>query len=502
MKIFETQQRRLADEYTIKNEPISSLQLMDRAATAAFDIILQKYGNYTNFAIFAGVGNNGGDGLVVARHLKNIQKNVFIFIVEYAQKYSDDFVANFEKIRLLGINYRIINQVEQINFDLSNFVVIDAIFGSGLCRRIEGLAADVIDFVNNSKKQAVISIDIPSGLLGEINSINNSKIIFANCTITFQYPYLSFLFAENEKYVGDFWIVDIGIDKDYVEKTQTSFYFSEEKEIKKLLKKRPKFAHKGTFGHSLLVAGSYGKMGAAVLAAKAAHRCGLGLLTAHLPSKCVDIMQISSPETLLSIDKNDFFSSNIENIEKYTSVGIGPAIGFEPQTLNLLEYVLINFANKPIVIDADAITLISCNKNLLNKLPQNAILTPHVRELERLIGVCSNSYQRLIKQIEFSVNHKVIIVQKGAYTAISLPSGDVFFNNTGNNGLATGGSGDVLTGIILGLLSQGYNPEDAAKIGVWVHGLSADIAVQSIGMVSLTPTDVINFVGKAFLVFE
>lgn len=498
MKIFETQHRRLADEFTIKNEPIDSLGLMERAATAAFDLILQFYGNYSNFAIFAGIGNNGGDGLVVARHLKNIKKNVIVFVVEYSLNYSSDFKTNLERLKSLNVEIVYLKNNEQLNFDLSNFVVIDAIFGSGLSRPIEGIASDVIDFINNTQKQTVVSIDIPSGLKGEINDINNSKIIFANHTITFEYPFLSFLFAENDQFVGDFMVVPIGIHRDYISSTKTIYYLSEENEIKGLLKKRPKFGHKGTFGHSLLIAGSFGKMGAAVLSAKAAHRSGLGLLTAHIPLKCVDIMQIASPETLLSIDKCENFTTNILNIDKYTAIGVGPAIGFEQQTCEFLGYLLKNLGNKPIVLDADAITIIAQNPDLMSFLPKNAILTPHVKELERLIGKCTDSYERLQKQIEFSVKYEVIIVQKGAYTAISTPNGDVFFNNTGNNGLATGGSGDVLTGIILGLLSQGYKPIDAARLGVWGHGLAADIAAKSMSTISITPTDVINFLGKAF----
>jgi NAD(P)H-hydrate epimerase len=499
MKILKTSQVKEADAYTIKNEPISSIDLMERAATRASEWILEKFKNEKDFIIFAGTGNNGGDGLVIARKLNEAGKKVRVFIVEFSKKFSEDFKINYDRLKNTKTKIYHITDISQFPGIQTKTIIIDAIFGSGLSRPVKGFAGDIIKKINQIQDKTVISIDIPSGLFGEENHhLSEQNIIKANYTLTFEFPFLSFLFAENQDYVGEFIIIPIGISKEYLEKAETDFFISEHTEILDKLKTRKKFSHKGNYGHGLLIAGSYGKMGAAVMSAKAAHRSGIGLLSAHLCKKCVDIMQISSAETMLSIDKEKKYASKIKNIDKYNAIAVGPAIGFNPKTIEMLRNLFLNAQNKPMIIDADAITIISRNSDLYDIIPQNSILSPHPKEFQRLVGETKNNYKRLYKQIEFSKKYKVIIILKGAFTSVSLPDGRVFFNPTGNPGMATGGSGDVLTGIILALLAQGYSPEDAALLGVYAHGLAGDYAAEEIGQTSLIATDIINYLGDVF----
>ena len=501
MKILKTKQVKEADEYTIKNEPISSIDLMERAASRASEWILENFEFQQDFDVFAGPGNNGGDGLVIARKLAEAGKKVRVFIVEFTNKFSKDFKENFNKIKHIDVFY--IKKTEDFPKLKGNTVIIDAIFGSGLSRPVVGFAGEVIEQINRSDKLAIISIDIPSGLFGEENHhYPEQHIVKADFTLTFEFPFISFFLAENEDYVGEVIIIPIGISKDYIEKAETDFFLLEEDEVFELIKPRKTFSHKGHYGHGLLFAGGYGRMGAAVLAARAAHRAGIGLLTAHLPQKCVDIMQISSPETMLSIDSDKYIITKIKNTSKYNAFGIGPAIGLEAKTAEAMFKLFENHKNKPFVIDADAITLLGQKKKNFNKLPKHAILTPHPKEFERLVGKTQNHYQRLLEQRKFSVRYNVIIVLKGAYTSISLPNGKVYFNPTGNPGMATAGSGDVLTGFILGLLAQGYSAEDAAKLGVYLHGLAGDMAAEEVGVNSIIASDIADFLPYAMGYYE
>ncbi len=495
MKILKTEQVKEADAYTIKNEPISSINLMERAATNCTKWILENFLYEKEFVIFAGIGNNGGDGLVIARKLAEVGKKVSVLVVEFSKKFSYDFQVNYQRLLDMKIGIDHLTQISQFSKISKNAVIIDAIFGSGLTRPVLGFAGDVIKKINKLKN-TVIAIDIPSGLFGEENHhLPEQNIIKANFTVTFEFPFLAFVFSENQDFVGEFTVIPIGVSEKYIEKAETDYYFLEYEDIASTVKSRKKYSHKGNFGHGLLVAGGYGRMGAAVLAAKAAHRSGIGLLTAHIAKKCVDIMQISSPETMLSIDNDKKSLTSIENLEKYNAIGVGPAIGFEKNTVKLLKKLFSSQKKKKFVIDADAITILGKNKKILEKLPAKSILTPHPKEFSRIINETKNNFIRLQLQREFSIKHNVIIVLKGANTAISTPNGKVYFNSTGNPGMATGGSGDVLTGIILSLLAQNYKPEEAAKIAVYYHGLAADIAAHEVGQMTLIPSDIIDYLG-------
>ena len=340
---------------------------------------------------------------------------------------------------------------------------------------------------------------MPSGLFAGENSANDPEnIVKADYTLSFQFPKLSFLFAENYCYTGEWHLLPIGLHPTCIQDITTPYYYIENKEVRPLLKKRVKFDHKGNFGHALLLAGSKGKMGAAVLSAKAALRTGAGLITCHLPGDGRNVIHAAVSEAMVSSDENNEIISSLPDLTLYNSIGIGPGIGTAEATENILKKILSDFV-KPVVIDADAINILGKNKNYLDLIPAGSILTPHPKEFERIAGVTDNTYDRLLAQISFSEEYNCIIVLKGAYTSVSLPDGKVYFNSTGNPGMATAGSGDVLTGMILSLLAQGYSPENASIAGVFIHGLAGDIAAEKSCHESLIASDIIDNISNAFI---
>ncbi len=495
MKILNASKTRGADNYTIKYEPISSTDLMERAGNLCFKKIIKLYPKIKKTTVFVGPGNNGGDGLVIARLLSQKKIKVSVVILNFNDNFSDDFKVNFERLKKQNKSkIKFIKNISELPKISKDNLIIDAIFGSGLSRILKGFVAEVVNKINESKAN-IISIDIPSGLFGEENTQEEKTVVNAKHTLTFQYPSLSFMFPENEKYVGKFYILNIGIHEDFINKTDTPYYYIQKKDIK--LNKRNKFSHKGTYGHSMIFAGSYGKAGAAVLCVKAAQRAGAGLVSATVPECNYEILQISSPETMLHINKSKLYISELPDLYKFNAVAIGPGIGFNDETKQLLKDLISTYKN-PIVFDADAITILSENKSWLKDIPSNSIFTPHPKEFERLVGKSKNNFERLQKQIDFAKKHCVNVLLKGANTSVVTPKGKVFFNSTGNPGMATAGSGDVLTGIIVSLLSQNYCPKNAAIIGAYIHGVSGDIAEKKIGQSALIASDIINNLGLAF----
>ena len=355
----------------------------------------------------------------------------------------------------------------------------------------------MVNYINQSPSK-VVAIDMPSGLFGEDNSNNiNRNIIRATLTLTFQFPKLSFMFAENEKYTGEVVVLDINLSARTMEETFTPYTLTERYDVAPLLNYRTKFAHKGNFGNALLIAGSYGMMGAAILSGKACMHAGVGMLTIHAPRSSNSILQTSIPEAKFQPDKNMEMITGIDNISGYTAIGIGPGMGTEPLTEHAMQ-LIVRQLRRPCVIDADGLNLLAKRPDLLTQLPSMSILTPHPKEFERLFGQSENSYERLNKGIEAAMRYNVIIVLKGANSAVIFPSGHVHFNSSGNPGMATGGSGDVLTGILLALLSQNYSPEHAALLGVYIHGMAADIALTKGSEESLTAGDIVMNLGHAF----
>ena len=383
MKILTAQQTREADAYTIQKEPIKSIDLMERASQKCAKWLMNRYDVSTNFSIFCGVGNNGGDGLAIARLLQQKGYQLNLFIVHFSEKHTTDFDTNYDKVKYLGIEPILLTEN---NFDFKlqqDTIVIDAIFGSGLARPIDGFIAEIVQNINK-KKWETVAIDMPSGLFSETNENNDlSNVIQADYTLTFQQPKLTMLLPGNYDYVGDFEVLEIGLHADFLENLEANNFYITEKVAKSILHKRSKFSHKGTFGHALLIAGSEGKMGAEVLSSKACLRTGVGLLTVQIPKNGLDIMQTAIPEAMCITDEADGYISVLNDIEPYSAIGIGPGLGKATQTQNVLKLLIQDSAN-PIVIDADALNILSENQTWLSFLPPNSILTPHPKEFERL----------------------------------------------------------------------------------------------------------------------
>jgi NAD(P)H-hydrate epimerase len=498
MKIFRSDQIREIDNYTIGHEPVSSAELMERAAMKVFSWYASRFERNRKVFIFAGPGNNGGDGLALARLLSHDRYDVEVHYVKFSDKTTSDWEHNFNRFKKdFGQVINIISSPEQFPFISQDDVIIDAIFGSGLSGPVEGLPREIIRNINNTGS-AIISVDIPSGLFGEDNSLNNrDAIVKAGHTLSFQFPKLSFMFAENAEFTGKWEVLPIGLSEAAIRNTPSPFNYTARNDIAPLLIARRKFDHKGVYGHGLLVAGSKGKMGAAVLGAGAALRTGIGLLTCHIPSSGRIIMQVSVPEAMAQTDGSEDFIGAIEVSDAFCAAAAGPGLGTGTGTQKALFKFLSEF-RRPLVLDADAINILSANKEWLNMLHPGVILTPHPAEFDRLAGAAVNGYARLQKQLEFSAEHHCTLVLKGAFTSVSTPDGRVMFNSTGNPGMATAGSGDVLTGIILSLLSQGYAAENAALTGVYLHGTAGDIAAENSCFESIIASDIINNIGKAY----
>jgi NAD(P)H-hydrate epimerase len=499
MKVLTTEQIRRADEYTIGHEPVLSLDLMERAAVRLATYIGAQTWAFRNVRIFAGYGNNGGDGIALARLLSNKGRSVNLHVITPEKCWSPDAKANLDRLpeqeNLMVTYLQAGTPLPAID---STDLVIDALFGSGLTREPAEFVAEIIDHINSCKAR-VIAIDMPSGLFGEDNSLNSRRhVISAFQTLTFQFPKLCFFFPDNHQYVGDWKVIPIGLHPDFIRKVETPWNFIGFEDVSAWLKPRSKFSHKGSFGHSLLIAGSTGKMGTAVLAASACIRSGSGLTTVMLPGSGNAIVQSAVPEAMTIPDSDPDRWTSVPDLSPYSAIGAGPGIGTHPSTWKALERLLLE-SNIPLVLDADALNLLSRNPGSLLRVPKNSILTPHPGEFKRLFGEDSGDYSRLMRLKELAEFYGLVIVLKGAHTAVAGPDGSVWFNTTGNPGMATGGSGDVLTGIITGLVAQGYDPFVAARMGVYLHGLAGDIASESTGMEALAAGDIPGCIGKAFI---
>lgn len=498
IKIFTTRQVKELDRYTIEHEPIDSIDLVERASTVFVQEFCRRYSRQTRIIVFAGQGNNGADALAIARLLSDESYAVEVYLFNPTRQLSPECEQN--KHRLINNCNADFTEVtgEFIPPTLSKWdVVIDGLFGSGLNRPLEGGFAAVVQYINESDA-TIVSIDIPSGLFGEDNQNNDpDAIIKANLTFTFGFPKLAFLLPENAAYTGTWKVLDIGLHPVGIEDMQTPYRMITEGDIVTLVHPRNRFAHKGDFGHALLIAGSKGKMGAALLSAKACLRGGAGLLTVHIPQRGEQIFQTALPEVMLSFDPHMERFTNVPELGSYTAIAIGPGLGSSFETGGAFERVLER-AGKAIIIDADGINLLASNHELFAKIPPRSILTPHPKEFDRLTGESSSGYERLLKAQNFAREKNLYIILKGAYTAVCTPEGNIFINSSGNPGMATAGSGDVLTGILLGLLSQGHEPEHAAILGVYLHGVAGDLAASFYSEESMIAGDITEMLGKAY----
>ena len=483
MKILNIEQIRQADQYTIQNEPISSVDLMERAASRVTDWLLARIKADSKVKIFCGMGNNGGDGLVVARLLHDKGFQPVVFMVRYSEKMSHDCEVNYLRSNVAIHDIRTEADFPEIS---KGDIIIDAIFGSGLNRPIEGLAAELIRYLNQ-RPALRIAIDIASGLFADSPS-PAAAIFQPDYTLTFQQPKLAFLMPENDVFTGRMEVLDIGLHPQFLNEVTTNNFLIDREIISSMLHHRTKFSHKGTYGHALLIAGSEGKTGAAILGAKSCLRTGVGLLSVKLPQSAWTPLQTAVPEAMIHVE---------DKMDAFNAIGIGPGLGKDEEAQLGLKR-LIQDAQVPLVLDADALNILSENKTWLSFLPAKTILTPHPKEFERLFGKTSNSFERLELQREMAMKYGIIIVLKGAYTATAMPNGAIFFNPTGNPGMATAGSGDVLTGMVLSLLAQRYTPEEAAVLGVYLHGLAGDFAAEASSQEAMIASDITENIGKAY----
>lgn len=495
MKLFKTEQIRVLDALTIKNEPISSIELMNRAAQALFLKIQSLIEPNARLLVLAGPGNNGGDALALARLLLEAGYRVDTFLCQPDAKVSRDTLEQLIRLQQTeGAVIHALESPESLTLFHTNWnYLIDGLFGTGLNRPLTGYFSGIVHWMN-CQNIKTISIDLPSGLFGEDNSNNlATHIVKANLTLGLQFPRLAYLLPENECYVGKWELLDIGIHPLAIEHTQTPYFYSQESDIAPILKVRSQYAHKGTFGRLLIVAGSSEMTGAALLSVKGALRSGAGLVCLHIPEEVIPVIQSAIPETIVHPAE-----AKELNLDSYAAIAIGPGIGNNSLQLDMLQKCLKD-CTCPLVLDADALNFIAGNTQWMANIPKNSILTPHPKEMDRLTGkTAKTGYERLMNTLEFAQEHSVFVVLKGAYTACIEPNGRCSFNSTGNPGMATGGSGDVLTGIIVSLMAQGYEAAEACRLGVYLHGLSGDISLNKQSLESLIASDLAENLGLAF----
>lgn len=496
MEILSAEQIRAWDEYTMLHEPIASIDLMERAAARCYSWLENNGYTGRNFSIYCGKGNNGGDGLALARMLSEAGCSVTVLILEFGFRGTEDFQINLARLHQTSAEVRFVQGVDNFHPVTPGDIIIDALLGSGLNRRLEGIAASLVDHLNQSGNE-IISIDIPSGLFVSRSSRGNT-VIQATHTLSFQCYKPAFLMPENAVSVGYIHILDIGLHPGYLEKVSREAELLDAATIRAIFRPRPPFAHKGNFGHALLVSGSFGKMGAAVLGARACLRSGAGLLSCHVPGCGYPILQTAIPEAMVVVDADERIHTAFEgDPSTYSVVGVGPGIGTEGRTVEFLRE-LLRRCHKPMVLDADALNIIASSADLWGLVPPYSILTPHPKEFERLFGPCGDDYARVSLAREKARERQCIIVLKGHYSYIAMPGGKGYFNSTGNPGMAKGGSGDVLTGILTAMLSQGYSPGEAALLGVYLHGLAGDLAASDLSQESMLASDLVEHLGNAY----
>lgn len=493
MKILTAAQMAKLDAYTIEHEPIKSIDLMERAARALCAGIRKICVPGASFKVFAGPGNNGGDALAVARMLAKEGYVIEVFLFNTGGRLSPDCATNKERLMETcpgTVFHEITSQFEMPCLEKNDYV-IDGLFGTGLNKALNGGYALLVKFINRSEAK-VISIDIPSGLMCEDNTYNiRAHIIKADYTFTMQCLKPSFLMADNQEYIGRLSVLDIGLKENNVKFEQQPYLLDEEESMAKMLKPRPPFGHKGTFGHGLLVAGSYGMAGAAILASRACMRSGIGKLTIHTPKINNSILQTAVPEAVLHHDDENYFVSSTVKTDEYDALAIGPGLGEKKNTaIAFIEQ--ISHTQKPMVIDADGLNILAGHKGWIQQIPKNAILTPHPKEFVRLFGESLSDFDMLRQARAQAVHQQIYIILKGHRTAICTPRGQIYFNTTGNSGMATAGSGDALTGVLLSLLAQGYDVEEACRLGTYLHGLAGDLAAEKLTEEGMTVNDLIE----------
>lgn len=500
MKIFTSAQIRELDQYTIEHEPIRSIDLMERAARAIAHAIITQWTPSTPIVAFAGPGNNGGDALAVSRLLSEQGYQVCAYLFNVNGKLSEDC----EKNRQRALDCRKMKEFHEVvdEFDPPKLgaetLVVDGLFGSGLNKPLSGGFASLVKYINQSPSH-VVSIDMPSGLMAEDNTYNvRANIIKADETLTLQQQKLSFLFKENQPFIGKVKVLDIRLSEEGARKIDAQYIIQTEDDIRPRMLSRDPFSHKGDMGSALIIAGSYGMAGAAILASKACLRSGVGKVTVHTPRRNNEILQISVPEAIVQPDIDEKTISEHVDTSDFDAVCIGPGMRQQESTAIAL-ISQIRRTNCPLVLDADALNMLSNHRAWLQQLPKGIVMTPHPKEFDRLNGSpCADSYERLSKARDLAEHLQAYIILKGHHSALCMPNGHVIFNSTGNAGLATAGSGDVLAGIITALLARGYQTADACQVGLYLHGLAGDIATKELGQECVIASDIVKYLPKAF----
>ena len=464
-------QIREADAYTIANEPISSIYLMERASKAFVGWFVNHFPDRNRqIAVYCGTGNNGGDGLAIARMLYDHEYfNIDIKVARFSDKTTPDFDVNLSHI--INMRLSLHDLKPDAAFPEENAdIIIDALLGSGINKPLAGDYKRLADFINGLHK-TVVAVDVPTGFYTDGEMPENATVIHADLAITFQQPKINFLLPESAPHINCWEAVNIGLDEEFIQSMQSPYQFLEEKDIRRLLKPRHRFSNKGTYGHALVIAGQAKTMGAALLSSAGCAYAGAGLTTACVPESGLTALNTYQPEVMAIVRKNDELP-DIE-WEKFSTIGIGPGLGKGSDALKLLTATFENFKNS-VVIDADALNLLSENPKLWDKVPAGSIITPHMKEFDRLFGEHANWWQRLQSAMENAQKRNINIVLKNDYTLVATSDGKVYFNSTSNAAMATGGMGDVLTGVITSLVAQKYSSADACIVGVYIHGKAGD----------------------------
>ena len=494
MKIFHASQIKEWDSATILSQDISSVQLIERAATACYNWLLRQNYYQRHFHIFCGKGNNGADGLALAILLLENHQQVSIYILELGSKGSNEFQHYLQKAHKLTTSIHFIQSREFFPGIDKNDIIIDALMGTGLNRPLESIARELVEWINVSSV-LVISIDLPSGLLPD-KSTKKFTAINADHTLSFQQYKLAFLLPENSKHCGEVHLLDIALDKEFELSNESVYEIPGEEIIRNIIKPRDKFSNKGDHGHACLIAGSYGMMGAAILAARGCSVAGSGKLSCYIPECGYIIMQLAVPEALC-IAKGAHHIEGLGELMHFDSLGAGPGLGNTESTKNILLDIFRKY-KKPVVLDADALNVLAAEPMLLNLIPAGSVITPHPREFERLFGRTQDDFEQLEIAMAMATKYNIYIVLKGHYTFICTPFGKGYFNSTGNAGMAKGGTGDVLTGIITGLLAQQYPLPEAAILGAYIHGLAGDFASSKFTAQAMQASDLIDCIPDAW----
>ncbi len=468
LPLLTSAQAKATDAYTIAHEPVNAIDLMERAAEAFVKCFVNHYSDKEKrIAVYCGTGNNGGDGLAIARllHQQHYQ-NITVKIARFSDKETDDFDTNLKRLKAVEVVE--IATDDELPTETAD-IILDGLLGTGLNKPLSGDYKKLVNYLNRLNKH-VVAIDIPTGFFADGELSQDATVLKANLVITFQQPKINFLLPESAAYMDAFEVADIGIKPEYIVKQNSPYQLLQQADISAKLKPRTNFTHKGTYGHALIIAGEPETMGAAILCSSACAHTGAGLTTACIPESGLTALNAAWPE-VMAIVRKDGYPPKIDP-KKFTSVAIGPGLGKQNGSLKLLQTTFAEF-DRPIVVDADGLNLMAEN-HLYRTIPVHSIITPHVKEFDRLFGEHKNWWQRINTMMQKAREYQLYIVLKNRYTMIGTPDGQVYFNPTGNPAMASGGMGDVLTGVIVSLLAQDYTPQDACIIGTYIHGLAGD----------------------------